>query len=111
MYMVATKLTEQYADKPELHESRVNIGKINSMILGISPEEGPVLRLGYGLGSKLKSALEEGLIVKDEDYIHDDTTGKAMIQFSLTKDEMQLKKHGLEHLNQGHAIYLYLEPL
>ncbi len=109
-YMVPTESTEPYACNPEIHQTEVNIGKVNNVILGIWPEEGPVRRLRYANPSGINHALDEGLLVKDEEYTHDTITGKPMIQFSLTKNQKQLKKHGLDNLLPGHAIFLYLEP-
>ena len=108
-YMVTTGSIKPYVGNPELHDTQVHIGEVNSVILGIWPEEGPVWEQRFGLNSEINNALEEGLVVKERDYTHDNN-GNAMTTYRLTENQKQLEEHGLEHLHRGHAIRIYLQP-
>jgi hypothetical protein len=98
-------------DQPDFFMSPpVIIDEVNQVILGVWPEwDTPVNRLEFSVFGEMDCALRSGLIVPAERTAYSIHDGKQMIPFTLSEDQGLLKKHKLDGLLPGHAIYFFLE--
>ncbi len=111
VYMVSDEPISEDGGELSLRDTQVEVGEVNSVVLGVWPLEGPIKRMTYGSESKMNMLLEEGVIVREHsEYDTDNITGKPMIPFRLSEDYGQLRKRGLEKMTPGQTIYFFLEP-